>query len=509
MAGNMKGRAQTGDAEHLLLKDCQESGEPPVQMETVQQGYDAELRCAIASLQQILHVQEGSSTLSQDNVSAGAPMDEASRDMDGKLKKQPRKRKSPGSKDGPPIKKGPSSRKNHESSHQSSGDACPQPKPRMSSLKVYTGTVQNPTKSSVLVSQPEHRDPPCNISTSVAPGPGTTHNDTTSSIIKGIPSTAGTSATTIQGLGCDHPDIIVLTTPSAQLIAPCEASGGSPKQCSNPKINRLSLKNRRKKFQNPEQQSGPLDLSFKNFVEVQPAPPRVQSSNTGVPGLDLTSPGCTTIPAVLCDPSMENDHPAEDPYSHCIELLKALAGTTQSSEAPASPCLMSPDTPPGAYDPTSPAPSARAQWSSPSSSIYPDSSIGCSGTQNQSFGTPSSDDQGSQTPGCSHWNPVFTSRSDPSAVIGGDNNGRCPITGDAQGVGNHPSSVTSTFLETNLSSRARVLDNYVKEIHHSFRQLKCQLHLKTLKLCKNDELETPPERFVVCCRTLTTETHGV
>ncbi|XP_069092628.1 uncharacterized protein [Pleurodeles waltl] len=236
-------------------------------METVQQGYDAELRCAIASLQQILHVQEGSSTLSQDNVSAGAPMDEASRDMDGKLKKQPRKRKSPGSKDGPPIKKGPSSRKNHESSHQSSGDACPQPKPRMSSLKVYTGTVQNPTKSSVLVSQPEHRDPPCNISTSVAPGPGTTHNDTTSSIIKGIPSTAGTSATTIQGLGCDHPDIIVLTTPSAQLIAPCEASGGSPKQCSNPKINRLSLKNRRKKFQNPEQQSGPLDLSFKNFVE--------------------------------------------------------------------------------------------------------------------------------------------------------------------------------------------------------------------------------------------------
>ncbi|XP_069061889.1 uncharacterized protein [Pleurodeles waltl] len=212
-------------------------------METVQQGYDAELRCAIASLQQILHVQEGSSTLSQDNVSAGAPMDEASRDMDGKLKKQPRKRKSPGSKDGPPIKKGPSSRKNHESSHQSSGDACPQPKPRMSSLKVYTGTVQNPTKSSVLVSQPEHRDPPCNISTSVAPGPGTTHNDTTSSIIKGIPSTAGTSATTIHGLGCDHPDIIVLTTPSAQLIAPCEASGGSPKQCSNPKINRLSLKN--------------------------------------------------------------------------------------------------------------------------------------------------------------------------------------------------------------------------------------------------------------------------
>ncbi|KAJ1153616.1 hypothetical protein NDU88_006375, partial [Pleurodeles waltl] len=92
--------------------DCQESGEPPVQMETVQQGYDAELRCALASLQQILHVQDGSNTLSQANVTAGVPVDEAIRNLDAKLKSQPRKRKSPGSKDGPPIKKGPSSRKN-------------------------------------------------------------------------------------------------------------------------------------------------------------------------------------------------------------------------------------------------------------------------------------------------------------------------------------------------------------------------------------------------------------
>ncbi|KAJ1205189.1 hypothetical protein NDU88_000624, partial [Pleurodeles waltl] len=50
-------------------EDCQESGESHVEMETVQQGYDAELRCAIASLQQILHVQDGSNTVSQDNVS--------------------------------------------------------------------------------------------------------------------------------------------------------------------------------------------------------------------------------------------------------------------------------------------------------------------------------------------------------------------------------------------------------------------------------------------------------
>ncbi|XP_069060094.1 uncharacterized protein [Pleurodeles waltl] len=301
-----------------------------------------------------------------------------------------------------------------------------------------------------------------------------------------MPSTANTSATAIPGMGHGQTDSINRTTPNAQLFVPCEVSGGSPKQCNSPKINRLSLKSRRKKFQTPELQSGPLDLSFKNVVKVQPAPPRAQSSNTGVSGHTPTPIGCTTIPSVLCDPSMENDHPAEDPYSHCIELLKALAGTTQSSEAPASPCLMSPDTPPGTYDPTSPAPSARAQWSSPSSSIYPDSSIGCSGTQNQSFGTPSSDDQDSQTPGCSHWNPVFTSRPGPATVSGGDNASHCPITGVAQGVGNHTSNVISSSLETNLSNRARVLDSYIKEIHQSFRQLKCQLRLKTLKLCKND-----------------------
>ncbi|KAJ1099000.1 hypothetical protein NDU88_004104, partial [Pleurodeles waltl] len=57
------------------------------------------------------------------------------------------------------------------SSPQSSGDAGPQPKPRLSSLKVCTGTAQNPTASSVHVNQPEHQDPPCNLSTATDHGP--------------------------------------------------------------------------------------------------------------------------------------------------------------------------------------------------------------------------------------------------------------------------------------------------------------------------------------------------
>ncbi|XP_069092896.1 uncharacterized protein [Pleurodeles waltl] len=65
----------------------------------------------------------------------GSLMEETIRNLDAKLKSQPRKRKAPGSKDGPPIKKGSSSRKTQESSPQSSGDAGPQPKQRMSSLK--------------------------------------------------------------------------------------------------------------------------------------------------------------------------------------------------------------------------------------------------------------------------------------------------------------------------------------------------------------------------------------
>ncbi|KAJ1156795.1 hypothetical protein NDU88_009512 [Pleurodeles waltl] len=85
-----------------LQQDLQESGESLVEMETVQQG---------------------------------APMEEATRNLNAKLKNHPRKRNAPVSKDGPPIKKGLSSRKTQESSHMSFGDACHQTKQRLSSLK--------------------------------------------------------------------------------------------------------------------------------------------------------------------------------------------------------------------------------------------------------------------------------------------------------------------------------------------------------------------------------------
>ncbi|KAJ1143347.1 hypothetical protein NDU88_009656, partial [Pleurodeles waltl] len=91
--------------------DLQEPAMPPVEVETVQQGYDAELQLAVAALQQILQVHDGPCTMSQDSAFAGIPEGEATLNLARSFKNTDRKRKCPGSKDGPPIKKGTSSRK--------------------------------------------------------------------------------------------------------------------------------------------------------------------------------------------------------------------------------------------------------------------------------------------------------------------------------------------------------------------------------------------------------------
>ncbi|KAJ1191480.1 hypothetical protein NDU88_000796 [Pleurodeles waltl] len=71
---------------NLDLEDLQEPATTPVEVETVQQGYDAELQLAVAALQQILQVQDGPCTMSQDSAFAGVPEGEATLNLDKSFK---------------------------------------------------------------------------------------------------------------------------------------------------------------------------------------------------------------------------------------------------------------------------------------------------------------------------------------------------------------------------------------------------------------------------------------